>query len=279
MDFGLIIFPTDYSVDVRDLARAAEEGGFESVFFPEHTHIPTSRKTPFAGGELPNEYRHTLDPFVACAAVASVTERLRFGTGICLVIQRDPITLAKEVATLDHLSGGRFLFGIGGGWNQDEIENHGTSFRLRWRIMRERILAMKQIWTNDEAEFHGQHVDFDPIWSWPKPAQRPHPPVIMGGDGPKALEGLIDYCDEWLPRPGRSGEPFPDTLAKVQQRAAEAGRGPIPFSIFGCPPEAKAVEEYEALGAKRVCLRLPSAGADEVLPLVKKYSDVVRSFR
>ena len=280
MNFGVMMFPTDESIGLVELGRAVEEHGFESLFFPEHTHIPTSRRTPFGGGgELPEEYKRTLDPFVALGAVAAATKQLKIGTGICLVIQRDPIVLAKEVASLDHASGGRFLFGIGGGWNEDEIENHGTPFRLRWRILRERVLAMKEIWTKDEAEFHGQYVNFDPIWAWPKPAQKPHPPVIMGGDGPKAIEGLLDYCEEWLPRPGRSGEPFAESVAKVQRQAAEAGRGPIPMSVFGAQPEPKAFEEYQQLGARRCLMRLPSAPSEEVLPILKKHAEAVRSYQ
>ncbi len=189
MKFGLQMFPTDYAIPVTELGKAAEDLGFESLFFPEHTHIPTSRKTEWpGGGPLPMEYSHTLDPFVAMAATAAVTKTLKVGTGICLVMQRDPITLAKEVASVDFLSGGRVLFGIGGGWNEDEMENHGTKPSLRWKILRERILAMKEIWTKDEAEYHGQFVNFDPIWSWPKPAQKPHPPILIGGAGPRTLD-------------------------------------------------------------------------------------------
>src|SRR2546423_7894853 len=185
MHYGVCIFPTDYSIRIDELARAAEERGFESLFVTEHTHIPASRRTPFPGGtELPREYSHTLAPFVALTAAAAVTRTLKVGTGICLVIEHDPITLAKEVASLDLLSGGRFLFGIGGGWNAEEMANHGTAFRQRWRVLRERVLAMKEIWTKEEAEFHGQYVHFDKLWSYPKPVQQPHPPILMGGYGP-----------------------------------------------------------------------------------------------
>ena len=280
MDFGVIMFQTDFAIDVVDLGRAAEEHGFESLFLPEHTHIPTSRRTAYpGGGELPREYSHTLDPFVSLAAVAAATNRLRLGTGICLVIERDPIILAKEIASLDHLSGGRFLFGIGAGWNREEMENHGTNPTTRWRLLREQILAMKEIWTKDEAEYHGEFVNFDPIWSWPKPAQKPHPPVLMGGDGPRAEAGLLEYCEEWLPRPGRSDRPFEERVADVNRRAAEAGRGPIPMTIFGAPPDPKAIESFEALGAKRCLLRVPSAGPDEVLPRLARLAELVKSFR
>ncbi|HET9772410.1 MAG TPA: TIGR03619 family F420-dependent LLM class oxidoreductase, partial [Acidimicrobiia bacterium] len=179
MRIGITMFPTSYAIRVTDLGRAVEERGFESLFVPEHTHIPTSRRSDWpGGGPLPEEYRHTLDPFAALAAVAAVTERIRLGTGICLVVERDPITTAKEVATLDLLSGGRFEFGVGGGWNLEEMANHGTDPATRFALLRERLLAMREIWTNDEAEFHGRFVDFEPLWQWPKPVQRPHPPVL-----------------------------------------------------------------------------------------------------
>ena len=189
MKFGVTMFPTDYAIGPAELAGAVEEHGFESLFFPEHTHIPTSRRTPWPGGaELPREYSRTLDPFVALSAAATATERLRIGTGICLVVERDPITLAQEVASLDFISGGRFLFGIGGGWNLEEMENHGTDPAQRWKLLRERVLAMKAIWAEDEAEFHGRFVNFDPIWSWPKPVQEPHPPILVGGSGPHTFQ-------------------------------------------------------------------------------------------
>src|SRR5215813_13126558 len=196
MDFGLTMFATDYAIRPDQLARAAEERGFESLWLPEHTHIPTSRKSPWPGGpDLPKDYWHTHDPFVALAVAAAVTKKLKVATGICLLVERDPITTAKEVASLDMLSGGRFIFGIGGGWNAEEMENHGTSYKLRWRTLRERVLAMKEIWTKDEAEFHGEFVNFDPIWSFPKPMQKPHPPILMGGDGPTTFDRVVEFCD------------------------------------------------------------------------------------
>src|SRR5919206_2840703 len=184
MKFGVTMFTTRYSIGPAELARAVEERGFESLFVPEHTHIPVSRRSPWPGGaDLPDEYRETLDPFLALTAAAAATERLLLGTGICLVVERDPITTAKEVATLDHLSGGRFLFGVGAGWNAEEMQNHGTDPSTRFGLMRERVEAMKAIWTQDEAAYHGKHVDFDAMWSWPKPAQKPHPPILVGGRG------------------------------------------------------------------------------------------------
>ena len=184
MEFGAYMFCTDYSIRPDELAKLLEDRGFESMWVPEHTHIPASRQTPWPGGDdLPKMYWHTYDPFVALTAAAAATTTLKLGTGICLVIERDPIILAKEIASLDRLSNGRFLFGIGGGWNAEEMANHGTAYRTRWRRLREQVLAMKEIWTKDEAEFHGEFVNFDKIWSYPKPLQKPHPPIIMGGDG------------------------------------------------------------------------------------------------
>src|SRR3954451_7252040 len=232
LEFGLAIFPTDYSIDPVALGRLAEERGFESLWFPEHTHIPVSRDTPYpAGGELPKQYWHTHDPFVALAAVAAATERLKLGTGICLVVERDPITTAKEVASLDRLSGGRFLFGVGAGWNREEMRNHGTDPRTRFTLMRESVEAMKAIWTQDEAEYHGRLVDFDPIWSWPKPVQRPHPPVLVGGNGEKVLDRVLAFGDEWMPnRIGDEGK-FLARVAELQERARTTGRDiPVTFS-------------------------------------------------
>src|SRR5919202_208167 len=216
MDFGVTMFPTEYSISIVELARAVEDLGFESLWVPEHTHIPSDRRSPWPGGpELPREYSHALDPFLALTAAASVTSRLRLGTGVCLVVERDPITLAKEVATIDHLSGGRFLFGIGGGWNLEEMANHGTDPTRRWPLLRERVLAMKEIWTHDEAEFHGAFVDFQRLWQWPKPIQAPHPPIIVGGNGPHTLKRVVDYGDAWGPIVGRG----PDIAERLPELA------------------------------------------------------------
>src|ERR1041385_5207748 len=189
MKFGIAIFPTDYAIPMTELAPAVEERGFESLWVAEHSHIPAARTTPWpAGGELPKMYWHTLDPFVALTAAAIATTTLKIATGVCLVIQRDPIHTAKQVASLDHLSGGRFLFGIGGGWNREEMDDHGTRYETRWRLLREQIEAMKAIWTQDEAEYQGELVRFGPMWSWPKPVQKPHPPVLLGGNGTNTLK-------------------------------------------------------------------------------------------
>lgn len=277
MKFGVYMFPTDYAIHPVELGRAAEAHGFESLFFPEHTHIPTSRRSPFpGGGELPQEYSHTFDPFVALGAVATATERLMLGTGICLVIERDPIMLAKEVASLDYLSGGRVLFGIGGGWNREEMENHGTDPTRRWKVLRERIEAMKQIWTQDEAEYHGEFVNFDSIWQWPKPIQKPHPPILVGGDGPNTLTRVVRYGDGWIPL-GRRAD-FKGRIAELNRMAAEAGRGPIPVSIFGVAPEPEVIESYIEAGIERALFNLPPAPADEVLPLLDQRAKLAAKF-
>jgi probable F420-dependent oxidoreductase len=276
MNFGITIFPTDYAIPVTELARACEDLGFESLFFPEHTHIPASRRTPYpAGGELPKEYSHTLDPFVAMAAAAVVTTTLHVGTGICLVIERDPITTAKEVASVDHLSGGRVLFGVGGGWNLEEMENHGTDPRTRWKLMRENILAMKRIWTDDDASFDGELVRFDPIWSWPKPVQKPHPPVLIGGDGPHTLKRVVDYGDGWLPIGFRSPQSLRGRIDELQRMAKEAGRDAIPVTVFGAPIRKETIEGLAAAGASRIVFWAPPAPADEVLPRLKHAASVV----
>jgi probable F420-dependent oxidoreductase len=279
MKFGITMFPTDYAIDAAALARAVEERGFDSLFFPEHTHIPTSRRTPWPGGaELPREYSHTLDPFVAIGAAAAVTDKLLLGTGICLVIQRDPITLAKEVASVDFLSNGRFLFGIGGGWNEEEMEDHGTDPRRRWKVLRERIEAMKEIWTEDEAEYHGEFVDFPPTWSWPKPIQKPHPPIMVGGDGKYTLKRVVDYGDEWMPIPMRGPGNLAERIQELNGMAEKAGRGPIPVSCFGVPPKPEVIEHFDKIGVQRVVFFLPPVLEADALLLLDRYAGVTREF-
>jgi probable F420-dependent oxidoreductase len=252
MELGLAILLTDYSIQPAALGASAEERGFESLFLAEHTHIPVSRETPYPGGtELPREYSHTIDPFVGLAAAATATERLKVGTGVCLVTQRDPIVTAKEVATLDHVSGGRFLFGVGAGWNREEMLDHGTDPKTRWGVMRERIEAMKAIWTHEEAAYHGRYVDFDPIWSWPKPVQKPHPPVLVGGVGDKVLDRVVAYGDEWIPNRVKGPDELGVRIAELQRRAEAAGRDRIPVTVFGARPEQSVLERLEAVGVTR----------------------------
>jgi probable F420-dependent oxidoreductase len=278
MHIGLHMFATEYAIHVAELAREAEQRGFESLLLPEHTHIPTSRRSPWPGGpDLPQEYWHTHDPFVALAIAAAATSTLRLGTGICLVIERDPITTAKCVASLDVLSNGRFLFGIGGGWNAEEMENHGTEFKSRFALMRERVLAMKEIWTREKAEFHGRFVNFDPIWAYPKPAQKPHPPVLLGGETGYTLDRVVEFCDGWLPR-GRGGFDIAAGLADLRTRAAKAGRDmkTISVTVFGASPDPAVLDRYAALGVTRATFGLPSKDRDTVLPLLDRYAKLIR---
>ncbi len=279
MKFGITMFPADYAIGAVELGRAVEERGFDSLFFPEHTHIPTSRRTPWPGGaELPREYAHTLDPFVALGAVAAATKTLLLGTGICLVIERDPITLAKEVASVDFLSGGRFLFGIGGGWNEEEMENHGTDPNRRWKLLRERVLAMKEIWTQEQAEFHGQLVDFDPIWSWPKPVQKPHPPIYVGGDGEHTLKRVVEYGDGWMPIPGRNRRPLGERIVELQEMAAAAGRGPIPVTLYGAQPRPEVIAHYAEIGVERCIFFLPPVVEADALLLLDRHARTKEEF-
>lgn len=278
MHFGLMMFPADYAIRVDELAREAEARGFESLFFPEHTHIPANRRTPWPGGaELPTEYWHSHDPFVSLAVAAAVTTTLKIGTGICLIIERDTIVLGKEVATLDFLSNGRFIFGIGGGWNIEEMENHGTVFKTRWKKMREQVAALKRIWSEDAPEFHGEFVDFDAIWSWPKPVQQPHPPILLGGHSPQMLQRVVDFCDGWMPI-GLRAPSLVENIRELNRRAEQSGRDPktISITIFGSPADEKAVELYRDAGVERITFGLPPAPRDTVLPLLDHYAEFVR---
>ena len=276
MHYGVVMFSTHYAIRPDELGRAVEQRGFESLWVPEHTHIPASRISPWPGGpNLPKEYWHSYDPFVALTMAAAVTTKIKLGTGICLVIERDPITTAKEVASLDHLSHGRFLFGIGGGWNAEEMENHGTPFKTRWRVLRERVLAMKAIWTQEEATYRGELVNFERIWSHPKPAQKPHPPILMGGDGPTTFDRVLEFCDGWMPIAGRMGNVV-EKIATLQKRAKDAGRGPIPVTAFMPKPDRAALDPLEAAGVERVVLGVPSETSDKVLPLLDGYTKLMR---
>ncbi len=279
MDFGATMFPTHYAIRPDDLARECESRGFESLWFPEHTHIPSSRRSPWPGGPvLPKEYSHTYDLFVAMTSAASATKTLKVASGICLLVERDAITTAKEVASLDVLSGGRVLFGIGGGWNAEEMEHHGTEFRTRWKLLRERVEAMRTIWTNDEASYQGELVRFDPIWSWPKPIQRPGPPVILGAHGPKALERVVNYCDGWIPIGVRAGDLMAE-IGKLHQLAVAKGRDPksISVNVYGTPPDADLLKQLRDAGATRAIFALPAADAEKVLPMLDKYAGAMRA--
>jgi probable F420-dependent oxidoreductase len=280
MHIGVLMFATDYAVPPGELARAAEARGFESLWFPEHTHIPTSRRSPWPGGPtLPKEYWHTHDLFVALATAAAVTTRLKVGSGICLVVERDPIITAKEVASVDYLSGGRMLFGIGGGWNAEEMEDHGTDFRSRWKVLRERVLAMKRIWTEDEPAFEGEFVRFGPLWSWPKPLQKPHPPILLGGHGPRALRRVVDYCDGWMPISVRGGD-VAGGITELRRLAQEKGRDPrtISVSVYAAPMDREVLERFRDAGVERAIFALPSADADTVMPLLDRGAELVRAF-
>ncbi len=277
MDYGVAIFPTDYSITPAELAVAAEERGFESLWFPEHSHIPLSRQSPWpGGGDLPKQYYDCMDPLVALATAASVTNSIRLCTGICLVIQRDPIQLAKEVATLDQLSNGRVVLGVGGGWNEEEMADHGTAFKSRFRLMAERIAAMKVIWTESKPEFSGEFVNFPPMMAWPKPIQKPHPPVLVGGGFPHGAKRAIEYGDGWMPLGDRGWDPL-ETLPRFRQMAAEADRDPdsLGITIFGAGDNGDELKANRDAGVKRSVFLLPSAGRDEVLPLLDQYTKAI----
>jgi len=279
MHYGLSIFPTDSSIHPSDLARAAEERGFESLWVAEHSHIPASRKTPWPGGaELPKMYYDVVDPFVALAMAAAATTKLKVATGICLVIQRDPIQTAKEVASLDLLSGGRFLFGVGGGWNVEEMANHGTRFETRWKLLRERIEAMKQIWTQKQAEYHGEFVSFDPIFAWPKPKQKPHPPIHVGGAFPGGMRRALRYGDGWIPILGRGDGDVLQHLPALRAEAATLGRSLERFevSLYGVPPDGEKLRAFRDAGISRAVLFLPPAPKDEVVRLLDAYADTIQ---
>jgi len=277
--FGAMMFPTDYAIQPVELARAVEERGLDSLFFPEHTHIPTSRRSPWpGGGELPMEYSHTHDLFVALGAAAAVTKRIKLGTGICLVIERDPILLAKEVASLDVISNGRVILGIGGGWNAEEMENHGTDFKRRWQLVRERVLAMRAIWSNEKAEFHGEFVNFDPIWCWPKPVQMGGPPILLGSEAKRAFERVVDYCDGWIPINRGKVDGLKQAVAELRESAKRAGKRieDRNLGLFGAPPKEDVVKQLTDAGFGHLIFGLPPAKADKVLPLLDRYAEIAR---
>jgi probable F420-dependent oxidoreductase len=280
MDVGAAMFFTDYSMGAADLAQALEARGFESVWAPEHSHIPTSRRSPYqAGGELPKQYYDLMDPFVSLSAAAAATKTIKLGTGVCLLIQRDTIQTAKSVASLDQVSGGRFLFGIGGGWNAEEMEDHGTEFKSRFKKMREQIEAMKEIWTKDAAEYHGDLVDFGPMAAWPKPAQKPHPPVIVGGAFPHAARRALRYGNGWIPNASRAQyADVTDFLPHFKQMAAEVGRDltQVPVTVWGAGEDYDRLRRYEDQGVARLVVSLPPDNAEKTLPALDRWAELIR---
>ena len=281
LKFGVSMFFTDYAIAPRDLGIALEQRGFESVWAPEHSHIPLSRKTPFpAGGDLPKKYYDAMDPFVALTAAAAATKSLMIGTGVCLVQQRDPIQTAKLVASIDQVSRGRFLFGIGNGWNQDEMENHGTDFSTRHKRARENIEAMKAIWTQSKAEYHGDLVNFDPIMAWPKPVQKPHPPILVGGAFPYSARRAIRYGDGWLPQAARRGSyrQIGDMIPEFRAMAEAAGRDPksIAITVWHSRKDPDLLKRYEDLEVERVVFPLESDTAEAVMPTLDSIADLIR---
>jgi len=283
MRIGLVIFPTDKGIQPVELGREAEARGFDAVWFPEHSHIPVSRRSPWGGREgappLPEEYWRTHDQFIALAAIAGATTTLRLGTGITLVAQRDPIWLAKEVASLDVISNGRVLFGVGFGWNHEEMESHGVDIGHRRAVVREKVLACKEIWANDEAEFHGQYVNFEKSWSWPKPVQAPHPPIVVGASPtPLHFRHIVEYGDAWMPIEGRF--PIDDKWTELQQAAADAGRDPatLQLGVFAPKPEAEHLDHLAEIGTSFVALGLPALDRDAALAAMDRYAPLVDRF-
>jgi probable F420-dependent oxidoreductase len=280
MKFGASMFFTDYSMAPAELAIALEQRGFDIVWAPEHSHIPASRKTPFImGGDLPKRYYDAMDPFVTLTAAAMATKTLKIGTGVCLIAQRDPIQTAKLVASIDQISGGRFVFGVGNGWNQDEMENHGTVFATRHKLARERIEAMKAIWTQDRAEYHGEFVNFDPIMDWPKPVQKPYPPILVGGAFPYSARRAVRYGDGWMPQVTESSRtPLIELIPRFRQMAAEHGRDPaaLEISIGGQRPDIDMIRQYQEAGVNRVSCSLESDKAPAILPILDQWAEIIR---
>jgi len=279
MHFGASMFCTDYSMTPAELGPALEDRGFESFWAPEHSHIPSSRLSPWGGGpELPKRYYDVIDPFVGLATAAMTTKKLKLATGVCLIIQRDPIQLAKEVATLDYLSGGRFIFGIGAGWNREEMADHGTDPKTRIKLMAERVAMLKTIWTETEPKFKGEFQSFEPMMTWPKPAQKPHPPILVGGAMPHAARRAIAYGDGWMPLGGRGADVLSE-LPRFRQMAAEAGRDPdsVPVSISAAAMDEDLLKRYRDAGVERVMFSLASEKAETVLPVLDKIASLIRS--
>jgi len=281
MKFGAAMFFTDYSMGPAELAVELEQRGFDIIWAPEHSHIPLSRKTPFVlGGDLPKRYYDVMDPFVTLTAAAVATKTIRVGTGVCLIAQRDPIQTAKLVASIDQVSGGRFVFGVGNGWNQDEMENHGTAYATRHKRARENIEAMKEIWTKSKAEYHGEFVNFDPMMTWPKPVQKPHPPILVGGAYPYSARRAVRYADGWMPQVTK-GNPTPltDLIPLFRQMCTDAGRDPakMDISIGGQAPDLDLAMRYRDLGVNIMSTSLPSEKRDTILPILDKWVALMRA--
>ena len=281
MHFGASMFFTDYSMSPAAFGKALEERGFESAWAPEHSHIPLSRQSPYpAGGDLPKRYYDVMDPFVSLTAAAAATTTLKVATGICLVVQRDPIQTAKSVASLDQISGGRFLFGIGAGWNAEEMADHGTAFKTRFKLMHERVEAMRAIWTQSKPEFHGDFVDFGPMMTWPKPVQKPHPPVIVGGAFPYGARRAIAFGDGWMPHISRAqyGD-VTEFLSRFRQMLTEAGRDAdsFPVTAWASAEDADTLKRYRDLGIVRACVSLPSEKEDTILPVLDRWAKLIKA--
>ena len=277
MEYGVFYFPTHYGIEIGELAEELESRNFSQLLACEHTHIPISRKTPFPpGGELPERYKHTLDPFVALSFAASRTTKLKIGTGICLLPQRDVITTAKAAASLDRLSNGRFIFGVGAGWNQDEMENHGVVYKTRFKEMSEKIEAIKSLWVEEESEYHGTFVDFDPVWSSPKPLSQKHPPIIIGGETDYTLKRIANLADGWLPRGGKDFDPSAERI-RLDDAAKAAGRNPeeLTMTVFFAPTEYDELQKYKDANVSGVLFDVPDQPRDKILPLLDKYAKLM----
>ena len=291
-DFGIVTIPTHYTIQPVDFARWMEDNGFESLFFGEHSHIPTSRESQFpGGGELPVYYKEFFDPFVGLSAAAAVTTTLKVGTSVCLVPEHNPITLAKQVACIDRVANGRFLFGIGAGWNAEEMVDHGVEFKDRWKVTRESILAMREIWTKEVAEFHGQFVNFNPLWCWPKPLQDGGPPVLMGASSKWSPKRIVEYCDGWIPVDGIDGmSEISDGLAAIRTEADRMGRSMDEFDLSvitwvltayeqAAPDAIKRIHELLDLGFKRIVFLIEPGQPDEQWHILEQGAKLVREFR
>ena len=277
MKIGAMMFATDYSIPPDQLARELEQRGYDSLYVPEHTHIPASRESPWPGGaDLPKDYWHTYDPFISLSFAAAATTHLKLGTGICLLPQRDTLVTAKCVASLDRLSGGRFVFGLGGGWNKEEMAHHGVNYKTRFARMAEQVAAMKQLWTEEEAGFAGDHVNFSPSRAHPKPVQTPHPPILLGGETDYTLRRVVDYCDGWLPR-ARHGFDAAENIARLKRVADDAGRDMATLSVhvFGAPADAATLASYAEAGVASALLSLAAAPTEKVLSLLDRYQPLL----